>query len=187
MRNLKQNLFSKTFAAAITLLMITGFCLAGLARQERALLSAKAQGEKTAEPTQERSSKQELGSPFQSTFPRQRVCSVGSLQGNYAETASASVIPGGFSPAVCAGMYSFDGKGNIIGKDSHSFNGQIIPEANYTGTYTLNSNCTGTMVLKSVELGIVTTQNFVVTEDDKEIFYVVTDEGVVSSGTMKKM
>ncbi len=186
MRNLKQNLFSKTFAAAITLLFVTGLCLAGLARQERALLSAKAQSEKSAELTQEKGSR-ELSAPFQSTFPRQRVCSLGSLQGNYAETASASLIPGGLSPAVCAGIYAFDGKGNIAGKDSHSFNGQIIPEANYTGTYTMNSNCTGTMTLKSLELGFVTTQNFVVTEDNKELFYVVTDEGVVASGTMKKM
>lgn len=35
--------------------------------------------------------------------------------------------------------------------------------------------------------GLSTTQNFVITEENKEIIYAVTDPGVVSSGTMKKM
>jgi hypothetical protein len=120
-------------------------------------------------------------------FPRARYCSVGSLLGNYADSASASLIPGGFSPSVCVGVVNFDGNGHVTSTESHSFNGVIVPEAHYTGTYTMNANCSGTMTLTSVEQGFTTVQKFAVTEDNKEIHYVVTDDGVVSSGVMKKM
>ena len=82
---------------------------------------------------------------------------------------------------------TFDGNGKLTARESHTFNGFIVPVANYTGTYTLKADCSGTMTLTSVEQGFTTKQNFVVTEDNKEILYVVQDEGVVSFGAMKKM
>jgi len=184
MQNLKQLLITKTFVAVMAALFVAGLGLAGLAREGH-LTSAAAHVRQPAEaapqPVQNRAAARAVD------FPRARYCTVGSLQGNYADAASASLIPGGFSPSVCVGIVTFDGRGNLVSKESHSFNGQIIPEANYIGTYTVNSNCTGTMTLKSVELGITINQNFAITEDNKEIPYVVTDDGVVSSGTMKKM
>ena len=192
MRNLKQLLITKTFVAVMAALFVAGLGLAGLAR-EGGLTSAAAKTNSTVE--KPASGQPEAGQealPNRAAtravdFPRTRYCSLGSLQGNYADAASASLIPGGFSPSVCVGIVTFDGRGNLVSKESHSFNGQIIPEANYTGTYTVNSNCTGTMTLKSVELGITVSQNFAITEDNKEVPYVVTDDGVVSSGVMKKM
>jgi hypothetical protein len=192
MRNLKQNLFSKSFVAAMVLLLTAGLCLAGLGKGGRLLQTTRAQPPASedgfnTEPATNQVRRLNAAPGQSNTFPRARQCNLGSLQGNYADAASASLIPGGFSPAVCVGVYTFDGRGNFVAKESHSYNGQIIPEANYTGTYTVNANCTGTMTVKSVELGFTSTQNFAITEDNKEIPYIVADDGVVSSGVMKKM
>ncbi|MBI1762567.1 MAG: hypothetical protein HYR56_14130 [Acidobacteria bacterium] len=179
MPNLKQNLNAKTFT--LTLLFAAALCLAGLARPSQLVTSVHAQsaGEGTPDQAQEKAAANQ--------FPRQRTCNLGSLQGNYADQASATVIPGGLAPAACTGIVTFDGNGKLTARESHSFNGFIVPVANYIGTYTLKADCSGTMTLTSVEQGFTTKQNFVVTEDNKEIPYVVQDEGVVSFGTMKKM
>jgi hypothetical protein len=184
MRHLKQNMISKTFVAAFTLLFATALCLAGLNRQPRLVTTVQAQNI-TDEIAKQESLQEKASLAVQ--FPRARQCNLGSLAGNYADLASASAIPGGLAPAVCAGIVTFDGKGILTARESHSFNGFIVPVANYTGTYTMNSDCSGTMTLQSVEQGFTTKQNFVVTEDNKEILYVVQDDGVVSSGVMKKM
>ena len=194
MRNLKQLLITKTFVAVMAALFVVGLGLAGLAREGRVITGVKAD-KATKEATQNRHQVPEAGQgPLQNRaaasavdFPRTRYCSVGSLLGNYADSASASLIPGGFSPSVCVGVVNFDGNGNLTSTESHSFNGFIVPEAHYTGTYTMNANCSGTMTLTSVEQGFTTVQKFAVTEDNKEIHYVVADDGVVSSGVMKKM
>lgn len=179
MRNLKQNLNAKMMV--VTLLIATALGLAGLARPTQLVSSVHAQsaGDSTQDLVQQRE--------LVNQFPRQRTCNLGSLLGNYTDQATATVIPGGLAPAACTGIVTFDGKGNLTARESHSFNGFIVPVANYTGTYTLNADCSGTMILKSLEQGFTTKQNFVVTEDNKEIPYVAQDEGVVSFGTMKKM
>lgn len=183
MRHMKQNLISKTFIAAFTLLFVSALCLAGLNRHPHVVtVQAQSATGETAkqDPLQEKAA-------LAVQFPRARQCSLGSIEGRYADQASASVIPGGLAPAVCTGLVTFDGKGNLVARESHSFNGFIVPVANYTGTYTMNADCSGIMTLKSVEQGFITTQSFAVTEDNKEILYVVQDDGVVSSGVMKKM
>lgn len=195
MRSLKQILITKTFVALMAMLFVAGLGLAGLAREGRLPSTAAKSGRTIAEPTAAPQLMPDAGQAVLQThaaaravdFPRARYCSLGSLQGNYADSASATLIPGGFSPSVCLGVVTFDGRGNLVSKETHSFNGQIIPVANYTGTYTVNADCTGTMTLTSAELGFTTTQRFAITEDNKEIPYVVTDDGVVSSGVMKKM
>ena len=181
MRNLKNNLNTKISAAVIALLCAFALGLSGLALHHGIVPSVKAQSA-TGE-----GASQDLQDKAASPFPSTRTCSPGSLQGNYADQASASLIPGGLAPAACTGIVTFDGKGNLTARESHSFNGFIVPVANYTGTYTMSADCSGTMTLKSVEQGFTSKQNFVVTQDNKEILYVVQDEGVVSFGAMKKM
>lgn len=178
MRNLKQHLISKATAAVIALLFGLGLGLAGMARSNSASLV----------PTVSAQS-QDIFAHRTNNFPRTRTCSLGSIQGRYADQASASVIPGGFAPTACAGIVTFDSNGHLTAEEMHSFNGFIV-QGHYKGTYTINADCSGEMSLTAIGGpvdGLVSTQHFVVTEDNKEIIYVVTDEGVVSSGTMKKM
>ena len=43
---------------------------------------------------------------------------------------------------------TFDGNGKLTARESHSFNGFIVPVANYIGTYTLKADCSGTMTTR---------------------------------------
>ena len=117
---------------------------------------------------------------------RQRL-SLRSLKERYTDSATATVLPGGFAPAACVGIVTFDGRGNLTATETHSFNGFIVPEAHYTGTYTMDENGTGIMTIKSLEQGFEFKQKFVLNETTQEIIYIVIEDGEVSTGTMKKM
>jgi hypothetical protein len=72
-------------------------------------------------------------------------CSAASLLGTFAYTSVGSIV----APAFVAGPYAevgtqiFDGKGGVTFTLMSSQNGNIGP-ATQTGTYTVNSDCTGT-------------------------------------------
>ncbi len=116
----------------------------------------------------------------------QRV-SLRSLKGRYTDSATTTVLPGGFAPAACVGIVTFDGRGQLTATETHSFNGFIVPEAHYTGTYTMNEDGTGIMTIKSLEQGFEFKQKFVLNETTQEITYIVIEDGEVSTSTMKKM
>src|SRR5689334_7608346 len=101
MRNLKQLLITKTFVAVMAALFVVGLGLAGLAREGRVTPTAKANspaeevaGNQHPTPQAGQDVLQNRATP-RADFPRARYCSVGSLLGNYADAASASIIPGG--------------------------------------------------------------------------------------------
>ena len=79
-------------------------------------------------------------------------CSNATLKGEYAFAVTAYTPPGG-SPQVVAGIKTFDGKGNLTQRDyigdSLRTRGQtdFSPEGQETGTYTVNSDCTGSAVI----------------------------------------
>ena len=170
MTNLKQSLTQKTSLILLALLLVGGLSFAGLGLN--LLPSAKAQ-DNGALPN------------YESDY-RQRV-SLRSLKGRYTDSATATVLPGGFAPAACVGIVTFDGRGNLTATETHSFNGFIIPEAHYTGTYTMNEDGTGIMTITSLEQGFEFKQKFVLNETTQEITYIVIEDGEVSTGTMKKM
>ena len=75
-------------------------------------------------------------------------CSVANLNGNYGFTVSgfSSIAPGGRPtqfPFAAVGLATFDGEGNLSGTFTYSFNGSSSTDNPYTGTYTVNPNCTG--------------------------------------------
>ena len=62
--------------------------------------------------------------------------------GNYAFTDNGTVI--GVGPRTAVGVFTLDGAGNLInGVATSSLNGSIAQET-FSGTYTVNSDCTGT-------------------------------------------
>ena len=109
-------------------------------------------------------------------------CDNASLLGSYAFQVDGSNING---PFAAVGKNSYDGKGHLKGAIVISSNGTIIP-ANYTGTYTLNADCTG---IKSAALDIGLTVNFyfVVDSNLREIRMIVSDPGFTVSGTARKL
>ena len=70
-------------------------------------------------------------------------------------------------------------EGNLKGVIIVSSNGSIIP-ATYTGTYTVNSNCTG-VKSATLSIGAVVDFFFVIDDDLQEIQMVVTQAGLPGS------
>jgi hypothetical protein len=104
-------------------------------------------------------------------------------------TEMASDSPGGCSAATLNGTYMseqrgdlnglpmtqvnrivFDGVGGITGSGTIVVNGVVTTIPLITATYTVNSDCTGT--LSSVPAGL--SQNFVVRVDGSQVFFIVT-------------
>lgn len=70
-------------------------------------------------------------------------CSLAGAAGNWAFTDSGTVI--GVGPRTAVGVLTFDGKGNLLnGIATSSLNGSVADET-FSGTYTVSSNCTGTL------------------------------------------
>jgi hypothetical protein len=69
-------------------------------------------------------------------------CSLARAAGTYGFSDSGTVV--GVGPRVAAGIFSLDKAGNLLnGKATSSLNGTIAEET-FSGTYTVNSDCTGT-------------------------------------------
>lgn len=84
---------------------------------------------------------------------------------------------------AAAGRMVVDGAGAITGADTISYDGSIV-KRKYTGTYTVNEDCTGSLVLKADDTSI-TNADFVIVNDGKEVSMVQTDPSFVLSGDLK--
>ena len=111
-------------------------------------------------------------------------CSTASLLGSYAFQIDGSNVNG---PFAAVGKNTYDGKGGLSGVITISTNGAIVPAAPYTGTYTLNPDCTGTKSATIPLIGLTVHFYFVVDNNLREIRMIVTDPGSTVSGTAKKL
>ena len=85
-------------------------------------------------------------------------CSLARAAGNWSFSDTGTVI--GVGPRVAAGIWTLDEAGNVLnGVATSSLNGAIADET-FFGTYTINSNCTGTI---SVQIFQSSTQILTVT------------------------
>jgi len=87
-----------------------------------------------------------------------RPCSLARSAGSYGFTDSGTVI--GVGPRTAVGVFTLDGAGNLQnGVATSSLNGSVAQET-FSGTYTVNPDCTGTISVKiyagSTELFAVT-------------------------------
>lgn len=79
-------------------------------------------------------------------------CSLARAAGNWAFTDGGTVI--GVGPRSAVGTFSLDAAGNLLnGVATSSLNGSIADET-FSGTYTVNSNCTGTISVEIFESGV---------------------------------
>ena len=105
------------------------------------------------------------------------VCSQATMQGTYVATA-AGTVPGGTTGAlayVAVVKVTYDGRGGGVSSGTQSVAGTIT-RTKSTATYTVNSDCTGSKNFEG------TTYDFMITADGREIFFIVTNAGVVLSG-----
>jgi len=107
-------------------------------------------------------------------------CSVATLNGRYGLTFSGFATNGAvpapitaFIPAAGEGLVTFDGNGNLSASETVSFGGLVMP-VNVSGTYTVNSDCTGSFTTSRAHL------NLVIVRNGREILAVNTDPGRVA-------
>jgi hypothetical protein len=83
--------------------------------------------------------------PTQPVAGDSQSCTNANITGPYGYTISGLVFSnGGFVPVAESGSVTADGKGNLTGSGTFSQGGQIQSQA-FNGTYTVNSDCTGTV------------------------------------------
>jgi hypothetical protein len=117
----------------------------------------------------------------------QVACSVATLNGGYAFTLSgflqehAGQPVGGNLAFAESGVRTFDGDGHFTDSHTSAAVAGTVFHSNNSGTYTVDSDCTGTMTLQS---GL--TEDFSIADGGKEIQFIVTTPGRVIFGSMKK-
>ena len=90
----------------------------------------------------------------------------------------------GSNPAETAGQVTLDGKGNISGIETFADNG-IISTLSVTGTYTEDSNCTGTWHLTPSQ-GNPINFNTVVVNSGKELLLIESDNDTNTAGNAQQ-
>jgi hypothetical protein len=85
-------------------------------------------------------------------------CSLARAAGTYGFTDNGTVV--GIGPRTAVGTFNLDAAGNVLnGVATSSLNGSIAEET-FSGTYTVNSDCRGTI---SVEIFVSGSEIFAVT------------------------
>jgi hypothetical protein len=108
-------------------------------------------------------------------------CSNATLTGTYADQDTGTIV--GVGPFAGVNVDSFDGKGHLTISGVSSLNGSVA-QGTETGTYTVNSDCTGTY---KVEGGGLTVDGFfVIAQDGNELQIVITDTGNVINCIARK-
>jgi len=100
------------------------------------------------------------------------------LVGTYMSHGTGTVV--GVGPVAAVGTITYDGHGNLDNPFTLSVNGSVST-FNQTGTYTVKSDCTGTVVQAGAHY------NFVVSPDGNNVFWIETDGGTTITGTATRM
>ena len=122
-----------------------------------------------------------------------QACTIAILQGGYGAGTTGLINTSGnpndiqiktFAPFAEAVYFLFDGHGNFSGSSTADFGGSAFLVA-FTGTYTVNANCTGSLTADAGPSGIIH-RDLVIVDAGKEVEFVSTDPGLVIAGYMKK-
>ena len=80
-------------------------------------------------------------------------CSKATLHGTYLFAQDGVVISGkNQGPFAIAGKDMYNGNGKVKAVVSVNFNGDVVRQAVFTGTYTVKANCTGTVTYGPTEV-----------------------------------
>jgi hypothetical protein len=116
-------------------------------------------------------------------------CTNATLTGNY------GTISAGFStkkgpmgnefPDALVGVLTFDGAGNFSATWTNAFNGSIARGLNGSGTYTVNSDCTGSLAFTTGDAPGFTADAAIVSSG-AEVFLIATVPGISTTYDLKK-
>jgi len=104
------------------------------------------------------------------------------IAGNYGFTIEGNKLGGlgPIGPMMGVAMTQFDGNGGLTQIDTVTINGVVVADFTHTpasGTYTVNSDCTGTFTINFTDNRPTVVTNFVVVEAGLEIDAVVINAG----------
>jgi hypothetical protein len=106
-------------------------------------------------------------------------CTDAGVKGTFGVLASGNFT--GVGNVAFSGQITLDGAGNLSGTDSGSIAGQIFTDASVSGTYSVNSNCTGSATLQ-VTGEAAQHVNFVVFNGGQNLYLIETDSNTTVSG-----
>lgn len=123
----------------------------------------------------------------------EETCSTASLRGTYAVYAQGTIVgqlpspPFGPAPLPFGevGIVTLDGAGHLTGKVTGNIGGVVL-HPTITGTYNVNSDCTGTVVVYS-SAGFVIHDDIVLTRGGRGTRELQTDSFAVVSRTLEKI
>jgi hypothetical protein len=110
-------------------------------------------------------------------------CDASSLSGGYGFHLTGTNLARSALYAI-VGRIEVDGQGGFVGSATHSAQGSVS-RAKFTGTYTVNPDCTGTSTMK-FENGSTATLDFVLTGDLNEFYIIDAGQGTVESGSGRR-
>jgi hypothetical protein len=111
-------------------------------------------------------------------------CTIASLHGSYGYYLSGPLIRLG--PVAAVGIVTLDGAGGLSAQDTVSNNG-VISHRNGPGSYTMNSNCTGSVSLNGDFLGFSADFTVVPESRGREFTFIVTNPFGNQAGEAKKV
>jgi hypothetical protein len=111
-----------------------------------------------------------------------RACNDKLIAGNYGFTVQGTKLAaaGPVGPQAGVAMTQFDGKGGLTQIDTVTVNGEVVADFTHTpanGTYTVNSNCTGTFTINFTDGRPTVVANLVVVANGDEIDTIVISAG----------
>lgn len=110
-------------------------------------------------------------------------CTKAGVKGAFGVQATGAFITIG--PVAFNGLLTLDGAGNLSGTESGSVAGQIFSQQSVSGTYTVKSNCTGTLTFQ-VSGQQAQHASLVVVNGGAGMILLETDSGTVVSGSGQK-
>jgi hypothetical protein len=116
----------------------------------------------------------------------QQSCSLATLKGTYIyEYEGFALVDGQHVPFAFAGVEYYNGDGTMRGVFSGTDDSSIDRDIEYTGTYTVEPDCTGTLI--NVDPISVTHFDQFLAPNGSKFTFVQTDEGFVASGVEKRV
>jgi hypothetical protein len=115
-------------------------------------------------------------------------CSDATLHGRYNFATESTQVsgPAPNGPFAYAGFVYYDGRGRNHEVYTISANGQVSRHVEETGTYHVNSDCTGTETDTLAGVGDQHYDEFI-SPDGSQLAYIQTDSGIVSAGTLTRV
>lgn len=115
-------------------------------------------------------------------------CTNAMLRGSFAQVGTGffTAPPDQAGPFANVGTLNFDGNGTMTGALTVSQNG-MSAQVTETGTYKVNSDCTGTFTVEIDPFGITSSAFFAIDTNGDEVEIIVTDPGAVVTCVAKRL